>query len=369
MKADRNGQNGRGAGRIKTDMSKFLFPAGILLAAASVIYLLKTNSPTGHWAQGYDPTGHWWLSTLLAALPVAVLLWAMALLRLKAHVAALIGLLTALAVALAFYHMPLRLALTATAYGAAYGLFPISWIVLPVIFLYQLTLKTGCFTALKDSLTDITGDGRLQLLLIAFALGAFFEGAAGFGTPVAVCGAILISLGFKPIQAAGLSLIANTAPVAFGGLGLPVLVLHAVTGLDVLTLSKMVAVILVPFCLMVPFWLIWTYAGFKAMVEVWPAILVAGGTFAAAQYLMAIYTGPWLVAIVASTSTIAALTNLSAFLEAEAGAERKGRDGRRAGARAGHSGCGGRLQRMDAVAGSQPGGIPVGCSEILAGAG
>jgi len=280
---------------------------GILALAGGAIYLLKTNPATKTWKQAYDPAGAWWLSTILAALPVIILLCAMAIFRLRAHVAAMIGLATALTIAIAVYHMPVRLALTTTAYGAGYGLFPICWIILPVIFLYQLTVKTGRFTALQQSLTGITGDGRLQLLLIAFALGAFFEGAAGFGTPVAVCGAILISLGFKPIQAAGLSLIANTAPVAFGALGIPIVALHAVTGIDVLVLSKMVAILLVPFCLLVPFWLIWAYAGFRAMTEIWPAILVAAVAFATAQYLMATYTGPWLVAIVASTSTIVAL--------------------------------------------------------------
>jgi len=280
---------------------------GVVVLAGGLIYLLRTNPATGIWAQAYDPTGTWWLSTILAAMPVLVLLGAMAVFRLRAHLAAVIGLATALLIAIAVYHMPLRLALTTTAFGAGYGLFPICWIILPVIFLYQVTVETGRFTALQQSLTSITDDGRLQLLLIAFALGAFFEGAAGFGTPVAVCGAILISLGFKPIQAAGLSLIANTAPVAFGALGIPIIALHAVTGIDVLVLSKMVAIILLPFCLLVPFWLIWAYAGFMAMMEIWPAILVTAVTFAAAQYLMATYTGPWLVAIVASTSTILAL--------------------------------------------------------------
>jgi lactate permease len=176
-----------------------------------------------------------------------------------------------------------------------------------VIFLYQLTLKTGRFTALQESLTNITDDGRLQLLLIAFVLGAFFEGTAGFGTPVAVCGAILISLGFKPIQAAGLSLIANTAPVAFGALGIPTVTLAAVTGLDLQLLTKMTATILVPFCMLVPFWLIWVFAGFKRMIEVWPAILVVSITFSTVQYLMASNFGPSLVAIVASTSTMLVL--------------------------------------------------------------
>src|SRR5271165_653800 len=278
-----------------------------LLLLIGSVYLFRTNPATGKWAQSYDPTGHWWLSTIAAALPVIVLLGAMALLRLKAHMAAVIGLSTALVVALAVYHMPLRLALTTTAYGAGYGLFPICWIILPVIFLYQLTVKTGRFQTLQYSLTNITDDGRLQLLLIAFALGAFIEGAGGFGAPVAVCGAILISLGFRPIQAAGLSLVANTAPVAFGSLGIPIIALHGVTGQDVLLLTRVIAVILVPFCVLVPFWLVAIYAGFRGMVEVWPALLVGGGTFALTQWVVANYIGPGLVDIAASVATMVAL--------------------------------------------------------------
>jgi lactate permease len=280
---------------------------GILALVFGAAYLLKTNPATGTWAQAYDPTGIWWLSTILAALPVIVLLGSMAILRLKAHAAAVIGLVTALGIAIAVYHMPVRLALTTTVYGAGYGLFPICWIILPVIFLYQLTVKTGRFGALQESLTNITDDGRLQLLLIAFALGAFMEGAGGFGAPVAVCGAILISLGFRPIQAAGLALIANTAPVAFGSLGIPIVALHGVTGQDVLMLSKVIALILVPFCVMVPFWLVWIYAGFRGMMEVWPALLLGGGTFATTQWAVAVYTGPGLVDIVAATATMVVL--------------------------------------------------------------
>ncbi len=283
------------------------FIAAIVFAVAAAIYLFKTNPASGSWSQGYDPMGRWWFSTIFASLPVIVLLGAMAVLRVKAHIAAVAGLLTALLVAVAVFHMPMRLALTSAAYGAGYGVFPICWIILPVIFLYHLTVKTGRFVSLQQSLTNITDDSRLQLLLIAFALGAFFEGASGFGTPVAVCGAILISLGFRPIQAAGLSLLANTAPVAFGSLGIPTLALHTVTGIDLLVITKITAVIMVPCCLLVPFWLIWAYAGFRAMIEVWPAILAAGGTFATALYVMATYHGPWLVDIVASTSTIVVL--------------------------------------------------------------
>ena len=231
----------------------------------------------------------------------------MAILRLKAHVAALVGLATALLAATLVFHMPVRLAFTAAADGAGYGIFPICWIILPVIFLYDLTVKTGRFVTLQQSLTGFTADSRLQLLLIAFALGAFFEGTSGFGTPVAVCGAILISLGFRPLKAAGLSLLANTAPVAFGAMGIPLIALHGVTGLDQLALSHTTAVILLPFDLLIPFWLIWAFAGFTAMLEIWPAILVSGVAFGAAQYLMATYTGPWLVAIVAAASTIVVL--------------------------------------------------------------
>ena len=297
-----------------------------LVLIAGAVYLFRTNPATGKWAQVYDPTGHWWLSTMLAALPVVVLLGAMAVLRIKAHVAAVIGLLTALPVAVAVFHMPVRLALTTTAYGAGYGIFPICWIILPVIFLYQLTVETGRFRTLQQSLANITDDGRLQLLLIAFALGAFIEGAGGFGAPVAVCGAILISLGFRPIQAAGLSLIANTAPVAFGSLGIPTIALHAVTGLDVLVLTRMIAIILIPFCILVPFWLVALYAGFRGMLEVWPALLVGGVTFAVTQGLMAIFTGPGLVDIAAAVATIVVLIVFLRFWKPKRVLNAKGQD-------------------------------------------
>lgn len=272
-----------------------------------LVYLFATNSAVAHWSQGYNPAGGWQLSTLVAALPVVILLGAMAVLRLKAHIAALAGLVTALVAAIAIFHMPARLAFTAAAYGAGYGVLPVCWIILPVIFVYDLTVQTGRFVTLQQSLTGVTADSRLQLLLIAFALGAFFEGTSGFGTPVAVCSVILISLGFRPLQAAGLSLLANTAPVAFGAMGLPIIALHGVTGLNLPALTRTTALLLLPFDLLVPFWLIWAFAGFAAMLEVWPAILVAGVTFATAQFLLAFYSGPWLVAIVAAAATIVAL--------------------------------------------------------------
>lgn len=284
--------------------SRILEPAALLAVLLAIAYLFTTNSTSTHWSQSYNPTGWWQLSTLIAAMPIMVLLGAMAILRLKAHRAAIAGLTTALIAAIILFHMPAHLAFTAAAYGAGYGLFPICWIILPVIFLYDLTVQTGHFVTLQQSLTSITADARLQLLLIAFALGAFFEGTSGFGAPVAVCSAILISLGFPPLQAAALCLFANTVPVAFGSMGIPVVALHGVTGLDLLALTRTTVLILLPFDLLVPCWLIWAFAGFAAMVEVWPAILVTGLTFSLAQLLLAFASGPWLVAIVSATSTI-----------------------------------------------------------------
>lgn len=238
---------------------------------------------------------------------MAALLYALLGPRLKAHSSALIALAVALAVAVGIFRMPPGLAFLATAYGAAYGLFPIFWIIFPVLFLYRLTIRAGRFGLLQKCLVGVTQDSRLQLLLIAFALGAFFEGAAGFGTPVAVCGTILIALGFAPLQAAGLALLANTAPVAFGGLGIPIIALHGVTGLDTLVLTRVVSALLTPFCILVPFWLIWVFAGFKKMLEIWPAILITGATFGITQLLVAHLHGPWLVDITASVVTICVL--------------------------------------------------------------
>jgi lactate permease len=231
----------------------------------------------------------------------------MAGLRVKGHLAALAGLGAALVIALMVFHMPIRMALLATGLGAGYGLFPICWIVFPVLFLYQLTVRAGRFALLQDCLVGVTGDSRLQLLLIAFAFGAFFEGTGGFGTPVAVCGSILIGLGFRPLQAAGLALLANTAPVAFGGLGIPIVALHGVTGLDTLLLSRVIGRMLAPFCVLIPFWLVWAFAGFSAMLEVWPAILVAGSTYGLVLLLVSTFHGPWLADIAASAITISVL--------------------------------------------------------------
>src|SRR5437773_1323776 len=244
------------------------------------------------WSQVYDPLGSPVLSTLVAALPVVVLLGALGLLRLRAHVAALLGLATALVASVLAFGMPLRLALAAALFGAAYGLLPIGWIVINVIFLYHLTETSGRFAVLRESITGITRDRRLQLLLVAFCFGAFFEGASGFGTPVAVTGAILIGLGFPPLLASGLSLIANTAPVAFGALGTPIVALESVTGLDLGRLSAMVGRQLPLFSVIVPFWLVWAFAGLRGTLEVWPAILVAGVPFAVPQLPVSDWHGP-----------------------------------------------------------------------------
>src|SRR5579884_1624656 len=215
------------------------------------------------WPQNYDPTGNAALSTLLAALPVILLLGSIAALRIRIHFAALMGLAIALAVAILICRMPLTAAAAATIYGAAYGLFPIGWIILNLIFLYQLTVEKGFFRLLRHTLATLTPDPRVQVILIAFSLGAFFEGAAGFGTPVAVTAAILIQLGFRPLQASGLSLIANTSPVAFGALGTPIIALSKTTGISETILSGMVGRQLPFFSLMVPFWVVWAMVGFR----------------------------------------------------------------------------------------------------------
>ncbi|WGF89623.1 L-lactate permease [Marinivivus vitaminiproducens] len=259
------------------------------------------------WNQVYDPFGSLALSTVLAAIPIAVLLLGLGVLRMRAHMAALAGLVAAFVIAVFLFGMPIDKAGLAAGYGAAYGLMPIGWIVLNIIFLHQLTEANGSFQTLQTSLANITGDRRLQLLLIAFSFGAFFEGAAGFGTPVAVTAAILIGLGFSPLAASGLSLIANTAPVAYGALGTPVMALAAVTGLDLLDLSAMIGRQLPFFSLLVPFWLIWAFAGFRGMIQIWPAILVCGVSFAIPQFLVSNYHGPWLVDVVAAIVSMVCL--------------------------------------------------------------
>jgi len=271
-----------------------------LVLVTLVVLAWSGASPTAPWAQGYDPLGHWWLSTIFAAFPIVVLLGTLAFFRMKAHYSAMLGLVTALLIAVGIFHMPVKMASITAIYGACYGLFPIGWIILNVIFLYRMTLETGRFKVLQESMTGITQDCRLQLLLIAFSFGAFFEGASGFGTPVAVTAALLIGLGFKPLQASGLSLIANTAPVAYGALGTPIIALAAVTGFSEVTLGAQVGRILPFFSVLVPFWLVWAYAGYKGMKEIWPAVAIAGVTFAIPQFLVSNFHGPWLTDIIAA---------------------------------------------------------------------
>ncbi|HEV8540804.1 MAG TPA: L-lactate permease [Verrucomicrobiae bacterium] len=259
------------------------------------------------WLQNYNPLGNVWLSTTLAAVPVVILLALIAIFEVRIHRAALIGLASALGVALLAYRMPPGAALATAIYGAAYGLFPIGWIILNLIFLYHLTVKKGLFSVLRSSLAGLAPDPRIQVILIAFSFGAFFEGAAGFGTPVAVTAAILIQLGFKPLLASGLSLIANTAPVAFGALGTPIIALNKVTGLGEQTLGAMVGRQLPFFSVIIPFWVVCAFAGFRGMLGVWPAAFVAGLSFAIPQFLVSNYHGPWLVDIIASLCSIIAL--------------------------------------------------------------
>ena len=259
------------------------------------------------WQQVYDPFGSLLLSSAVAAIPVVVMLVCLGFLHMKAHYAAGLGLIAAIVIAIFAFGMPGKMAGLAVGYGVAFGLLPIGWIVLNIIYLHQLTEENGSFTVLQESLSNITDDRRLQLLLIAFSFGAFFEGAAGFGTPVAVTAAILIGLGFSPLAASGLSLIANTAPVAYGALGTPVIALSAVTGLDLLQLSGMIGRQLPFFSVLVPFWLIWAFAGFRGMIEIWPAILLTGVTFAIPQYLISNFHGPWLVDVIAAIISMASL--------------------------------------------------------------
>jgi lactate permease len=259
------------------------------------------------WNQVYDPFSNTTASTIAAALPVVTLLVLIASNKVKAHIAAIVALIVANLVAILIFTLPANLSLRATVLGAVTGFFPIGWIVLNVIFLYRLTVEKGVFETLQNTIGGVTNDRRLQLLLIAFSFGAFFEGASGFGTPVAVTGAILIGLGFSPLAASGLSLIANTAPVAYGALGTPIAGLASVTELDPFLLGAMVGRQLPFFSLIIPFWLIWAFAGWRGMLQVWPAILVTGVSFAVPQFLISNFINPWIVDIGASLISMACL--------------------------------------------------------------
>ncbi|QUS41305.1 L-lactate permease [Tardiphaga alba] len=259
------------------------------------------------WNQVYNPFNNATLSTLVAAIPVVILLVLIATNKVKAHIAAVIALVLANLVAIYAFTMPANMSIRASALGVVTGFFPIGWIVLNVIFMYRLTVDSGRFEILQRAIGGVTNDRRLQILLIAFSFGAFFEGASGFGTPVAVTGAVLIGLGFSPLAASGLSLIANTAPVAYGALGTPIQGLATVTGFDPFILGAMVGRQLPVFSMIVPFWVVWAFAGWKGMKEVWPAILVTALSFAIPQFVISNYINPWIVDIGASLISMACL--------------------------------------------------------------
>jgi lactate permease len=259
------------------------------------------------WDQIYNPLGNAALSTIAAAVPVVTLLVLIASGKVKAHLAAIIALIVANIITIAIFTMPAGMSVRASLLGVVIGFFPIGWIVLNVIFLYRITVETGRFELLQRAIGGVTNDRRLQLLLIAFAFGAFFEGASGFGTPVAITGAVLIGLGFSPLAASGLSLIANTAPVAYGALGTPIQGLASVTGLDPYILGAMVGRQLPFFSLIVPFWLIWAFAGWRGMMAIWPAVLVTGVSFAVPQFVISNYINPWIVDIGASLISMGCL--------------------------------------------------------------
>ncbi len=260
------------------------------------------------WLQNYDPLNSEVLSTLIAALPIVVLLGLLGSGRVTAHMAAAAGLMTAMLAAIFVFHMPVSAAVASAVHGAGYGLFPIGWIVVMAIFLYALTVETGQFDVVKRSVASLSPDRRIQALLIAFSFGAFVEGAAGFGTPVAISSALLIGAGFRPLQAAGMALIANTALVAFGALGTPIKVLAETSGIDEMLLSKMAGRQLPFFSLLVPAWMVCTMSGLRGLLGVWPAVLVCGGSFAAVQFYTANYLGSRLVDVAAGLASLIALT-------------------------------------------------------------
>jgi len=258
------------------------------------------------WNQVYDPLGHWWLSTLVAALPVVVLLGLLAGFKVRAHVCAIAGAATAILCATLVFHMPAQMAVSSFLYGSAYGLLKIVWIVIGAVFLYDISVETGQFEIMKQSVAAITPDRRLQLLLVAFCFGAFIEGCAGFGTPVAIAGAFMIGLGFKPFHAAALNLIANTAPVAWGAIGTPVHALASVTALNESDLSAMIGRILPITAVIVPFWLVRAMVSWSETWEVFPAILVVGLSFAGTQFFWANFKDSNLVDIAAGVVSLIA---------------------------------------------------------------
>src|SRR5271157_1482846 len=264
------------------------------------------------WTQVYNPLGSLWLSALVAALPIVFFFVTLAVLRWEGYLAGLGTIVVTVIIALTVYGMPAGLALRATANGMAFGLWPISWIILNAVFLYKLSVKSGQFEIIRSSVVSITQDQRLQVILIGFAFGAFLEGSAGFGAPVAITAAILAALGLNPLYAAGLCLIANTAPVAFGALGIPILVAGKTAGIDPMLVGKMAGRQLPLLSVFVPIFLVWLMDGLKGVRETWPAVLVAGGTFAVTQFFTSNFIGPELPDI---TSALLCLVATTAFLK------------------------------------------------------
>jgi lactate permease len=266
------------------------------------------------WTQNYTPfMDSLPASAVVAAVPIVLLLGLLAFFHVRAHWAALAGLVSVLIAATTIYHMPPLLAVSAAVYGACYGLMPIGWIVLNVVFLYQISVQTGQFAIVRESVVNLSADRRIQVLLIAFSFGAFLEGAAGFGAPVAICAAMLIGVGFRPLLAATLALIGNTAPVAFGSLGIPIISLAQVTGLPLLQLSAMTGRQLPFFSFLIPFWLVIAMVGWRAALGIWPACLVAGLSFAVVQFLVSNFHGPWLVDTASALASLGALLVLLRF--------------------------------------------------------
>ena len=262
------------------------------------------------WQQIYDPLGNIWISSLIALIPIIFFFLALAVFRLKGSVAGTITVVLALLVSLFAYQVPVTIAFASMIYGFFYGLWPIAWIIIGAVFLYKISVKTGQFNIIRSSILSITEDQRLQMLLVGFAFGTFLEGAAGFGAPVAITAALLVGLGFKPLYAAGLCLIVNTAPVAFGAMGIPIIVAGQVSGVDTMEISQMVGRQL-PF--MVPivlFWIMGIMDGWRGIKETWPAVIVAGGSFAIAQYLTSNFVGPGLPDITAAIASLVTLTIL-----------------------------------------------------------
>ncbi|KAF1056950.1 MAG: Glycolate permease GlcA [Pseudomonas delhiensis] len=264
------------------------------------------------WQQIYTPLGSLGLSALVAVIPIVFFFLALAIFRMKGHIAGTITLILSLVVAITAYGMPVDKAIASAVYGFLYGLWPIAWIIVAAVFLYKLTVKSGQFEIIRSSVLSITSDQRLQVLLIGFSFGAFLEGAAGFGAPVAITAALLVGLGFNPLYAAGLCLIANTAPVAFGALGIPIIVAGQVSGIDAFKIGAMAGRQLPLLSLLVPFWLVFMMDGVKGVKETWPAALVAGGSFAISQYFTSNFIGPELPDI---TSALISLICLTLFLK------------------------------------------------------